>query len=418
MEKIYQAYLQSSGVFTDTRQILKGGMFFALKGAHFNGNTYAAAALEAGASYAVIDEPEYLVTGKTFLVTDALEALQKLAHYHRKQLQIPIVAITGSNGKTTTKELIHAILSTQFKVLATQGNLNNHIGVPLTLLKLKPDHQIGIIEMGANHQKEIAELAAIAQPNYGLITNYGLAHLEGFGGFDGVIKGKTELFDFLSKNETALVNADDPIQMEKTAYQKRKTYGTTGDYAIKKTMQDGFAAIEISGDLMVSQLSGAYNANNLCAAAAVGLLFDVPPHQIKMAIAKYTPNMNRSEWRQTEHNTLLMDAYNANPSSMQAAINSFGNQEPNRWAILGDMFELGPEAHLQHRKIIALAQEKLNNQVIFVGANFYQNKNIGGIFLKDTQQLLAHLQGNPLRNCTVLLKGSRGMALEKAVPLL
>ncbi len=418
MEEIYQAYLKSSGVFTDTRSILKNGLFIALKGGNFNGNTFAAQAIQRGAQFAVIDEPEFHEPGKTFLVNDVLETLQKLAAHHRKKMGIPIIALTGSNGKTTTKELIHAILSTSYHTLATEGNLNNHIGVPLTLLKLKPEHQIGIIEMGANHQKEIAHLSNIANPDFGLITNYGLAHLEGFGGVQGVIAGKSELFNFLAEGKTALVNADDAIQMEKTAHQKRITYGTKGDYSIAKKQINGFAAIEINGVVMVSQLTGAFNAHNLSAAAAVGLLFDVPLHQIETAIERYSPNMNRSEWRKTERNTLLLDAYNANPSSMQAALESFANGHPDRWAILGDMFELGDASGEWHQKIMLLAQKKLGNHVIFVGKHFHQIHNQQGVFLNDTPALLEFLKANPIQNATILLKGSRGMALEKALPLL
>lgn len=418
MQELYHAFLDCAGAFTDTRSILPNGMFFALKGESFNGNGYAAQALAAGARYAVVDDPAFHTPGKTFLVANVLETLQNIAAYHRKQLGTPIVSLTGSNGKTTTKEIMHAILATKFKSLATIGNLNNHIGVPLTLLRLQQHHEFAIVEMGANHQNEIAQLAKIAQPNCGLITNYGLAHLEGFGGVAGVIKGKTELFQFLQNNGLALVNADDPIQMEKSNGQLRKTYGANGDLKISQTMVDGYAAILIGGVLMVSKLPGEFNSQNLVAAAAVGLLYDVPLQQIQSAIAAYAPNMNRSEWRTTPNNTLLLDAYNANPSSMQAAIESFGDGASNRWAILGDMFELGAEAFLLHQQIVDLANSRFDGQVIFVGNNFLQHQGAPGVFLPSTAALLLYLEQHPLRQKLILLKGSRGMQLENAVPLL
>ncbi|MEN8746738.1 MAG: UDP-N-acetylmuramoyl-tripeptide--D-alanyl-D-alanine ligase [Polaribacter sp.] len=322
IEELYQHYKQVGLVATDTRNIEKNTIFFALKGPNFNGNAFAEKALEAGAAFSIVDEAIYATKPAILLVDNVLETLQKLANYHRRQLNIPIIGLTGSNGKTTTKELLHAVLSKKYKTVATVGNLNNHIGVPLTLLSMNAETEIGIVEMGANHQKEIEFLSQLCAPNFGYITNFGKAHLEGFGGIEGVVKGKSELYTYL-KNEggTAFVNPDDSLQLEKTKALDRIFFEK--ELILKKTTP--FLTVAYRGSSIKSQLIGTYNFTNICAAITVGHHFGIAPTGIKEALESYVPSNNRSQIIQKGTHTIILDAYNANPTSMKAAIESFKN---------------------------------------------------------------------------------------------
>jgi UDP-N-acetylmuramoyl-tripeptide--D-alanyl-D-alanine ligase len=413
IQELYERFLSSAGVFTDTRQVLPNGIFFALKGDNFDGNHYALQALDNGAAIAVVDDTRLPSNPKLFLVQDVLKALQDLAHHHRKTLGTTIVALTGSNGKTTTKELMHAVLSRKFLTLSTIGNLNNHIGVPLTLLKINSTHQIAIIEMGANHQREIAALCEIAAPEYGLITNYGLAHLEGFGGKEGIVKGKSEMFDYLRANHrTAFVRAEDHKQMEKTNGQDRVLYGLAGAVSIEELEGEPYAAIRVMNRKITSRLVGDYNAKNMTIAAAVGFYFEVPLDAIADALEHYEPKMNRSQKVDTGQNVVIMDAYNANPSSMEEALRNLSRVEGEQVAILGDMFELGGETQFYHKEIVKLARQIVKGPLFFVGQHFFQASDSQPYFFKNSTELKEYLTQNPLTGKTILLKGSRGMKLE------
>ncbi|MEY3600724.1 MAG: hypothetical protein RLZZ463_1501 [Bacteroidota bacterium] len=353
-EELYATFLQHPSVCTDTRKITPNCLFFALSGPNFDGNAFASAALESGASYAVIDKPEYLIDQRTLYVPDVLTALQELAAHHRVQLNIPIISLTGSNGKTTTKELIAAVLAQKYEVTATVGNLNNHIGVPLTLLSMNQKTEIGVVEMGANHQGEIKALCDIAQPNYGYITNFGKAHLEGFGGVEGVIKGKSELYQSLtSRAEHIFYRAQDPIQQEKLAHYVHKTPIDAEEFPeIELSRKEPTLVISWSGLSIKTQLFGDYNFINLCAAIRIGTYFGVPIKQIAEALTTYTPNNNRSQTLNRADYTLVLDAYNANPSSMTAALQHLAHIDvPKKTVVLGDMFELGDTAAQEHEQI-------------------------------------------------------------------
>jgi UDP-N-acetylmuramoyl-tripeptide--D-alanyl-D-alanine ligase len=418
LKTLHNLFLECNAVSTDTRKIEKGDLFFALKGDNFNGNTYAKQAIDKGAKYAVIDEKEFQ-SKHTILVENVLETLQNLATYHRNYLKTPIVALTGSNGKTTTKELINAVLSKKYKTTATKGNLNNHIGVPLTLLSLTKETEIGIVEMGANHQKEINFLCNIAFPDYGLITNYGKAHLEGFGGVEGVIKGKSEMFTHLIKNnKTIFVNANDPIQVEKTKSANIVTFGNkhnNPDTIIDFLDAQPFVASKYNNLTINSQLIGDYNFNNISIAIAIGNYFKVADSAIKSAIESYVPSNNRSQIIEKNTNKIILDAYNANPTSMQAALLNFEKQEGYKIAILGDMFELGDDAEVEHQNITDLAISLNIDKVYLVGKNFFNSK----IKSKKVKQFetFNHLNNalslKNINNALVLIKGSRGMALER-----
>ncbi|RVU01228.1 UDP-N-acetylmuramoyl-tripeptide--D-alanyl-D-alanine ligase [Mucilaginibacter limnophilus] len=435
-DKLYDMYLKHPVISTDTRRITPGSLFFALKGDKFDANTFAAQAIAAGAAYAVIDNAQYKVGEEYILVDDVLTALQDLARYHRKQLQIPVVGLTGTNGKTTTKELINAVLSQHFKTQATQGNLNNHIGVPLTILTIDSTHQAAVIEMGANHQKEIEFLSSIANPSLGLITNVGKAHLEGFGGVEGVKKGKGELYDYLAarhhEGSVVFVNSDDATLMQMAASRSFKHaiyYGTQN----KDNLISG-RLIENSPHLILewwqrgstikhtvkSQLTGVYNLDNILAAIAIGTHLGLTPAEICKGIEGYQPKNNRSQIVQTATNTLICDYYNANPSSMAVAIDNIDKITADKKVlILGDMFEMGDEAATEHKAIIEKALS-INAETIFVGKEFYQQAPQplkAGAFYKTTEDAISALQANPVKNATVLIKGSRGMALEKLVEL-
>lgn len=418
--KIHQLFLSSGKVSTDTRNIEKHVLFFALKGENFNGNTFALQALEKGASYAIVDEDVAPNNPRVILVTNVLNTLQQLATYHRNYLKIPIVALTGSNGKTTTKELINAILSQQFKTTATKGNLNNHIGVPLTLLSMNRNTDIGIVEMGANHQKEIELLCNIAQPGYGVITNFGRAHLEGFGGVEGVIKGKSELYDYLKENnKTIFFNVDDAIQYEKLKnYSSVYTFGKE-NASVVVTFLDAnpFVNVAYKKETIQSNLIGSYNFTNLAIAIAIGSYFKISTQKIKAGIEGYTPSNNRSQIIEKDDNKIILDAYNANPSSMEAALENFSKlKDQNKVAILGDMFELGNDAPKEHQHIANLAA-KLNIETLLVGNNFFTAET-KLLKFPTFEDLKNHLEQHPVKNKTLLIKGSRGMALERVLQLI
>jgi UDP-N-acetylmuramoyl-tripeptide--D-alanyl-D-alanine ligase len=422
---LHTLFLECTSVSTDSRKIKQGDMFFALKGENFNGNTYAEQALEQGAKYAIIDEKDCLHSSKTILVDNVLITLQQLASFHRSYLKTPIIALTGSNGKTTTKELINATLSKKFKTTATLGNLNNHIGVPLTLLSMTKETEIGIIEMGANHQKEIEFLCSIAKPDYGYITNFGKAHLEGFGGVEGVIKGKSEMYDFLIKNnKTIFVNGHDPIQVEKTKNAKVFSYGNiTKNFDVKVDFVEAQPNVTVNYNnlLIKSHLIGEYNFNNIAVAVTIASYFKVNDNDIKKAIEEYLPTNNRSQVIEKASNKIILDAYNANPTSMKAALLNFEKLSDNlKIAILGDMFELGKEAKFEHQEIVNLLDTLNFDKTILIGENFYKttvksNKiklyNSFDDFKKDIEIL-------NLKNSTLLIKGSRGMALERVLNVL
>jgi UDP-N-acetylmuramoyl-tripeptide--D-alanyl-D-alanine ligase len=417
-EQFYPLFLQSGSVTIDSRKIEKNDIFFAFSGDNFDAATLADEAVNNGALAVIVENPDFENSAKNiFCVSSTLEFLQALAVYHRTQLQIPIIGLTGSNGKTTTKELIHAVLSEKFNVQYTKGNLNNHIGVPLTLLSIRPEHEMAVIEMGANHQKEIQHLCAIAQPDFGYITNFGKAHLEGFGGFEGVIKGKSELYDYLiSHQRTILVNENDGIQAEKTkGYSPIITFGKdTSDYRFELVSEDHFVGLKYQDTKAVSKLTGEYNFTNLCAAASLGLHFGIDPESIKKAIEQYTPTNMRSQIVKKGNRTLVLDTYNANPSSMAASLDNFVTFEGLKTIIIGDMLELGEESEREHQTILTYASELGFTQIITVGKNFKQINSVSTAF-ENTSELIEYIKLNPIRSENILLKGSRGVALEKSI---
>ncbi len=422
IKELYSLFQTSSGISTDTRQIKANSIFFALKGERFNANKFAEQALKKGASYAIVDEKEHQTKQQIILVDDVLKTLQKLASYHRKQLGLPIIALTGSNGKTTTKELINTVLSQKFKTKATLGNLNNHIGVPLTLLSMDKDTEIGIVEMGANHPKEIEFLCHIATPDYGYITNFGKAHLEGFGSIDGVIKAKTELYDYLKKHhKTVFVNANDNTQLEKSKNIQQITFGTQNtDYPIELISANPFVKIKFEDTIANSNMIGLYNYNNIAAAIAIGKYFKVTNNSIKTAIEDYTPTNNRSQIIQKKNAKIILDAYNANPSSMQSAIANFKQlSDSKKIIILGDMFELGNFAKEEHQIIINSVNDNSFFKVFLIGEHFnsVSTKNKNTFFLKDFEAFKELFNKETFNNATILIKASRGMALERIVTL-
>lgn len=417
LKQLHKLFLNSKGICSDTRTIKHQQLFFALKGENFNGNNYADDALSKGAKKAIVDESQDDMTNK-ILVDDALETLQNLATFHREYLELPVIAITGSNGKTTTKRLIHEVLSRKFNVKSTRGNLNNHIGVPLSLLEFDNKTEIGIIEMGANHQKEIEFLSQIVKPDFGYITNFGKAHLEGFGGIEGVIKGKSELYDFLKAHKKmAFVNADDDKQMQKLLDIKKFSFGENkhADLNIYFKKAEPFVELEFEGIFMTSKLIGAYNFRNIAAAVGIGFYFAVPNVEIKHAIQSFEAKDNRSQIKITKYNTLISDAYNANPTSMKAALESFHVYKANyKIAILGDMFELGKEDIIEHQNIAKLA-DKLNfDEVLYCGKLFHKALKTDGYKTYESfDDLKKYILQNPIKNGHILIKASRGMALER-----
>lgn len=435
IEQLYSHFLKHPLVCTDTRDIKPGSIFFALKGANFNGNAFAEQALNSGCSLAVIDEANYKKDERYFLVDDVLVALQQLANHHRKQLNIPVIGITGSNGKTTTKELIHAVLSKKYNTLATKGNLNNHIGVPLTLLSITKEHEMAIIEMGANHQGEIALLCTIAEPDYGIITNIGKAHLEGFGGIEGVKKGKGELFRYIENKKGKLfVHADDDNIMEIVGTNEKITYGTKKLYdivgAVIQQQNSEFISMQWStrytasamknSTIIHTHLVGVYNYYNLLGAICVGNFFKVEDEQINEALANYIPSNNRSQLHKTENNTLILDYYNANPTSMSAAIENFSTlNHSHKMVILGDMLELGEDSTKEHLAIVELLQQKKIDTIILVGNHFIEaGKNTTAKTFQTSDEAANYLKSIQVKNQTVLIKGSRGIKLEKVVEVL
>ena len=422
---IHSLFLKCQSVSIDTRKIEADSLFVAIKGEHFDANTFAKEALEKGAAYVIIDNNDYYIDQRTILVDDSLIALQQLAKFHREYLKLPIIALTGSNGKTTTKELIHVVLSKKYKTKATVGNLNNHIGVPLTLLSFNSETEIGIVEMGANHKKEIEFLCELAKPDYGYITNFGKAHLEGFGGVEGVIEGKSEMYLYLSQNnKQAFINLEDPIQVEKSKTLQSYSFGVNKAEAnvnISAVSANPFVVITYSDITISTHLIGLYNANNINAALTIGKYFHVADTAIKQALESYIPENNRSQLLTKGTNQIILDAYNANPSSMAVAIENFVQLEnPNKIMILGDMFELGQESAVEHKSIVTslLNQEKVVCH--FVGAAFFANKisKDNFSFYENFESFSAYLKETKIDNSTILIKGSRGMALERTLDFL
>ncbi len=422
IESLYKIYQQFPSVQTDTRKLKSGDIFFALKGDNFNGNEFAKQAIETGASYAVIDEAAYEIPGKTFLVDDVLSALQQLAKHHRQKFTIPFIAITGSNGKTTTKELIHAVLSSSFKTYTTDGNLNNHIGVPITILKIKADAELAVIEMGANHQKEIASYCEYAMPTHGLITNCGKAHLEGFGGVDGVKKGKGELFDYLRNNNgTAFIMWDyDYLHEMSNGLSNVIKYGTI-DASIEGTISQSepFLAVNItkgaSTGIIKTQLVGEYNFPNVLAAVTLGKHFGVSDEKIKASIENYTPSNSRSQLIEKDSNKIILDAYNANPSSMKLAIENFAKiHATNKVLMLGAMAELGEESISEHNAIVELIKKNNWANVVLVGGDFLKIDH-PYISFPNAMEAKVWLQQQHFENTHLLIKGSRSMQMEKVL---
>jgi len=424
MENLFELFYQSTGVCSDTRNIKKDGLFIALKGANFNGNLFAKEAISNGAKFAIVDEENFADNERIFFVANSLLFLQSLANVHRKKFNIPVIGITGSNGKTTSKELVNCVLSQKYNTLCTIGNLNNHIGVPLTLLSLNEHHEVAIIEMGANKPGDIQELVNIAEPNYGVITNIGKAHLEGFKSIEGVVKTKTELYNFIQLNKGfVFYNADDVLitkQTEKLPF--TFSYGQTKKAKLKGELIElnPFVVIKWNYNEYISpsiqtKLVGSYNFYNFLAAISFGIQFNVPSEKINNAIESYTPTNNRSQVLNTERNTLIVDCYNANPSSMLSALESFvTNTQQNKLVILGDMLELGSESNSEHKKIVDFCI--LNNlEFITVGKIFKEINENGFESISELESFL--LKNSPDKK-SILLKGSRGISLEKIIHLL
>lgn len=416
---LYAIFEQSTGVYTDSRTPRKGGLFFALSGPHFDGNQFALAALEQGASAAVVSDPQLKEHPQCVYFPDVLKALQDLASEHRKKFNGPVIALTGSNGKTTTKELMLAVLSQDHTAYATQGNLNNHIGVPLSLLAMPLDADYYIIEMGANHRGEIAQLCTIAHPDIGYITNFGSAHLEGFGSLEGVVKGKSELYQYLIENNKNIIgNEDDPKQMELLKDHAPFTFGTQPSSALHLSYVDKEGVLEVhwKGHKAKSNLYGAYNLTNMGAAIALGFYFNHPAGQIAQGIESYIPKNNRSQVVNTGKNTLVLDAYNANPTSMQAALTAFNQAyTTDKMVFLGDMLELGEYSMQEHQNIVTQLASLNLDQIILIGKAFAQTKNPPAhtLFFTQTADCISWLEKKDITGKNVLLKGSRGMALEK-----
>jgi UDP-N-acetylmuramoyl-tripeptide--D-alanyl-D-alanine ligase len=426
IEKLHQLFQESTGITTDSRNIISGNIFLALSGENFNGNVFAKDALEKGCSYAIIDDDNFAHSPQYIVVDNCLKTLQGLAAYHRQTMDIPVIAITGTNGKTTTKELISCVLNSEYKIISTIGNLNNHIGVPFTLLRIDKTTQIAVIEMGANHPGEISLLCNIAKPNFGLITNIGKAHLEGFGGFEGVIGTKNELYQHLSNAKgTIFYNSDNKIltgllsnnQAIKIAYGNSSNNFCNGE----TINADPYLQFKISDcDQIQTKLAGAYNFENALAAVCIGKYFKIPLSGIKNSLENYTPENQRSQIKKTDHNRLIMDFYNANPSSMEAALENFNKMTyPNKTVILGDMLELGTDSESEHVKIFNIIRNMDLQQVLLVGANFNSlKKEENYICFERAEQMKNWLKEHPIKDCLILIKGSRGIKLETVVDVL
>ncbi|WP_418574193.1 UDP-N-acetylmuramoyl-tripeptide--D-alanyl-D-alanine ligase [Phocaeicola sp.] len=423
IEELYNRFTECNGLTTDSRHCPEGSMFLALKGETFNGNAFAAQSLAQGCRYAVVDEPQYASpeNPRIILVDNCLETLQKLANYHRRRLGTRMIGVTGTNGKTTTKELIATVLGEKFKVLYTQGNFNNHIGVPLTLLRLKPEHEMAVIEMGANHPGEIKTLVHIAEPDYGIITNVGKAHLQGFGSFEGVIRTKGELYDFLREkgNATIFIQNENPYLNKIAAGLTCVRYGQTPGLdvtgkvvACSPFLHFSWTAEGISHDVQ-THLIGAYNLDNSLAAVAIGRYFGVEDTKICHALSSYVPQNNRSQLVHTASNTLIVDAYNANPTSMMAALENFRQMEAaHKVAILGDMKELGEGSHEEHQKVVDFLKECGFERVMLVGPEFGGTASSFEHY-KDVKEVEALLAAHPLQGCCILVKGSNSMKLSE-----
>lgn len=440
---IYNKFKECGSVTTDSRTLKGGEMFFALKGENFDGNEYAMKALEAGAAYAVVNRDSSVAATddpRLIKVDDTLKTLQELARWHRSMTivngkPLTVIALTGTNGKTTTKELIRAVLSARYNVTATEGNLNNSIGVPLTLLNINKDTQLAVVEMGASHPGDIKELVDIALPNYGLITNVGKAHLLGFGSFEGVMNTKGELYDYLRRtSDKVFINVDNPhlcrmasernLQSDpERPYSLLIPYGVEyqGATVLESSAEHPFLRIRIDDSMISTNLVGAYNADNVMAALAVGQYFGVPFEDAVNAVSSYVPSNNRSQMTRTEHNTLIVDAYNANPTSMAAALENFSNvSADNRIAMLGDMLELGEDSAAEHKAVIESALSRGFSKVFFVGNEFsaVSLASDEAVFFQTSDELAEYLKSNPVQGATVLIKGSRGTRMEKVIPVL
>ena len=412
---IHKIFLKSNGVSTDSRKVKKNDIYFSLKGPNFNGNEFAKSAIEKGACYAIVDQKEYVIDKSYILVEDCLKTLQNLANYHRKNSKAKIIGLTGSNGKTTSKELIFSVLKNEFKTIATTGNLNNHIGVPLTLLSIKEDTEIAIIEMGANHLKEIETLSNIADPDYGYITNFGKAHLEGFKNLEGVIKGKSELYNHLiNKSKLIFINNRDKKQVELTKeYSNKFTFGEQNSDSIFSVKSiNPKINISIDNILIESNLFGQYNIDNIAAAICIDKYFNLDNENIKAGIERYIPENNRSQIIKKGSNKIILDAYNANPTSMQLALSSFNDmKEGKKIVFIGDMFELGENSHQMHQEIVYTVEKMNFDQTFIIGELFNKTKHSSKI---KSFKNLNDLKGNmdEISNSAILIKGSRGMKLE------
>ena len=423
MTDLYDRYLQNPKICTDTRKITTGSLFFALKGPHFNGNEFAKEALKKGASYAVVDDKLYAIDDRYILVKDALTTLQELARFHRKELKCKVLGITGSNGKTTSKELCLQVLKKKYNTLATSGNLNNHIGVPLSILSIGTDTEIAIIEMGANHINEIEFLCGIAQPDYGVITNVGKAHLEGFGSLEGVLQAKTELYRYLAtKNAPVFVKDNDYVLIDKIPKEcPIILYGELKDsnYIIKSNGAQPFVKVLLNETQIQSQLIGDYNFDNIALSIAIGMEFGLETIDIKEAIESYVASNNRSQIIKTNANTILLDAYNSNPMSLEKAIQNLENiKHENKIMILGDMFELGEETNIEHQKIIDQCLKSGISNVFLVGKIFNAINNTKYTSFENTRDLVKLLKTQAIEDAFILIKGSRGMKLEQVVDCL
>ena len=424
-ESLYEKFRTCGRVSTDTRSIAEGSMFFALKGERFNANEFARQALEKGAAYAVIDEATYQHNDRCLLVDNVLSCLQDVAHHHRMTLSIPVIGINGTNGKTTTKELLHAVLSRKYRTLATPGNLNNHIGVPLTLLQLTPDTEMAIIELGANHVGEISRLCRIAHPTHGLTTNIGKAHMEGFGGLEGAIRGESEQYDYLLHTDgVVFINSQNELLSKLgQRFDHPYYYPAPGDYfGCTLVSADPFVVYQPEGSNPVeTQLIGGYNFENIAAALCIGTYFEVPTEAANEAVRAYQPTNKRSQVVKQGSNTIILDAYNANPDSMQAAIRNLeAMQAEQKVAILGDMYELGEDAADEHRAIGELLAQGTVQRVLFCGELMQaaHQTYAHSYYFADKAALENHLRQQPVTDSTVLIKGSRGMAMETLVEVL
>lgn len=418
--ELYNTYLQNPSIQTDTRKLKQGDIFFALKGPNFNGNLFAAKALEAGAAYAVIDEVQEGRDERMILVPDVLQALQDLASYHRDQFKIPFIAITGSNGKTTTKELVSSVLASHYKTYTTQGNLNNHIGVPLTILSIQQDAEMAVIEMGANHQKEIAGYCVYTKPTHGIITNCGKAHLEGFGGVEGVRKGKGELYDYIRVNNGTIFMYDDYdyLHTMSKGITQKEIYGTiNGTVTGQVKASEPFLELMITNGLVQknirTQLVGDYNLPNVLCAISIGKYFAVPEEKIAASIEAYAPSNSRSQLLEKDGNHIVLDAYNANPTSMRAAIENFAKfPSTEKVLMLGGMMELGEDSMMEHQQIVDLINQHTWKQVVLVGGDFAHTKH-NHLYFPNSSEATKWFQEQGFNNTYLLIKGSRSMQMEK-----